>query len=69
VLVNQWAIAFPLLVASYYFQKMINRMPEIQELPTVERTLFDFLVLFICEEVGVYYVHRYLVEANVEAYF
>jgi len=65
VLVNQWAIAFPLLVASYYFQKMINRMPEIQELPTVERALFDFLVLFLFEEVGVYYVHRYLVEANV----
>ncbi|EFX79387.1 hypothetical protein DAPPUDRAFT_319685 [Daphnia pulex] len=58
VLVNQWVIAFPLLIASYYFQKMINRMPEIQELPTVEHTLIDFLVLFICEEVGVYYVHR-----------
>ncbi len=68
VLVNQWVIAFPLLIATYYFQKMINRMPEIQELPTVERTLIDFLVLFICEEVGVYYVHRYL-GTNVKAYF
>ncbi len=68
VLVNQWVIAFPLLIATYYFQKMINRMPEILQLPTVERALIDLFVLFICEEVGVYYVHRYLVEANVQAY-
>jgi methylsterol monooxygenase len=59
VLINQGAIAFPLIIANYNFQKMINRMPEILELPTVERFLFDFLVLFIFEEIGVYYVHRH----------
>ncbi len=34
-------------------------MPGIQELPTLERFLIEMAVLFIVDEIALYYVHRY----------
>ncbi|XP_032780137.1 fatty acid hydroxylase domain-containing protein 2 [Daphnia magna] len=58
VLINQWAISYPLTIVSYYFKKATNTTPIIHGLPTIEQALLDFTILFICEEIGVYYVHR-----------
>ncbi|XP_045032888.1 fatty acid hydroxylase domain-containing protein 2 [Daphnia magna] len=58
VLINQWAIANPLLLVSYLLKKMTNTMPGIYELPTLERFLIEMTVLFIVDEIALYYVHR-----------
>lgn len=58
MLINQWAIANPLLLVSYLLKKMTNTMPGIYELPTLERFLIEMTVLFIVDEIALYYVHR-----------
>ena len=59
VLINQWAIGNPLLFITYVVKKTTNTMPGIQELPTLERFLIEMAVLFIVDEIALYYVHSY----------
>lgn len=58
VLFNQWVIASPLFLISYYIKKNTNTIPDVHELPTIERMLIDLAVLIVVDEIGLYYVHR-----------
>jgi hypothetical protein len=57
-LINQWTIGNPLIFISYVVKKFTNTMPAIYELPTLQRFLIEMAVLFIVDEIALYYVHR-----------
>ena len=58
VLFNQWLIGTPLFVISYYIKKMTNTIPDVNELPPLQRVLVDLAVMIVVDEIGLYYVHR-----------
>lgn len=58
VLFNQWLIGTPLFIVSYYIKKMTNTIPNVNELPTLQRILIDLAVMVVVDEIGLYYVHR-----------
>lgn len=37
---------------------MTKTIPDVHELPTLERMLIDLAVLIVVDEIGLYYVHR-----------
>lgn len=58
-LFNQWVIATPLFVLSYYVKKYTNTIPPVDELPTFTRFFVDMFIMTVIDEFGLYYVHRY----------
>ncbi|XP_046641130.1 fatty acid hydroxylase domain-containing protein 2-like [Daphnia pulicaria] len=58
VLINQWSVSFPLLISSYFMKKFTNTMPVIDDLPSLQRFIIDFIIFIIVDEIGLYYVHR-----------
>lgn len=58
VLINQWLISNPAMVANYFLKKLTNTMPIIYELPTPQRFLWQFFVLVVIDEIAQYHLHK-----------
>lgn len=59
VLFNQIVVGFPVIYLSYYFMEW-RGFPPVRELPTFHWVLAEIAIHILCEEIGFYYSHRYI---------
>jgi len=59
VLFNQIVVGFPIMYLGYYFMEWRGYSP-VRELPTFHWVLAEIAIHILCEEIGFYYSHRYI---------
>lgn len=60
VLFNQIIVGLPIAYCSYHFMEW-RGYPSVRELPTFHWVLVEIAIHILCEEIGFYYSHRYVI--------